>query len=389
MLTYFIIDKAAEESKSGVNILSSTEINMKEPYLHEKECAIESSGQNEKVRIGVIGAGKMGLLHTGIFNSIPGGKVVAISEKQGLILGGLKDFIKNVDFYSDYKEMLLKAKIDAVIIATPTFLHKEMIIDALTEGKSVFVEKPLARNYEECKEILKRVDKNVTFVGYCRRFMATYGKMKATVDSGILGRPLAFEGRITINQVRRKMNGPQYSLSLSGGGVMTDLGCHLIDMIHYILGDFKQVNSTKSNYFSKDVEDFMMSTAVLKNGAIGSIQTSWSYGGSRYPEMSLQIEFENGRIEATDRDISIVLAGKDSSSEEHRYWTKQQISHSVPIDLAGPEYTLEDIHFLDCIKGGKKSICGFDQSMKTNNVIDSFYQSIELGKSIKIISEVG
>jgi predicted dehydrogenase len=362
---------------------------MKEKSLQEKGSTVGSVEQNENVRIGVIGAGKMGLLHTGIFNSIPGAKVVAISEKQGLILGGLKDFIKNIDFYSDYKEMLLKAKIDAVIIATPTFLHKEMIIDALKAGKSVFVEKPLARNYEECKEIMKCVDKNTTFVGYCRRFMATYGKMKSTVDSGILGKPLAFEGRITINQVRRKMNGPQYSLSLSGGGVMTDLGCHLIDMIHYILGDFEQVNSTKSNYFSKDVEDFMMSTAVLKNGAIGSIQTSWSYGGSRYPEMTLQIEFENGRIEATDRDISIVVAGKDSNSEEHQYWTKQQITHNVPIDLAGPEYTLEDIHFLDCIKAGKKPVCSFDQSMKTNNVIDSFYKSIELGKSVKIMSEVG
>jgi predicted dehydrogenase len=353
-------------------------------YLNGEGYPMDSRELNKPVRIGVIGAGKMGLLHTGIFNSIGGGRIVAISEREKLILGGLKSFLKNVDFYSDYKEMIVESEIDAVVIATPTFLHKEMIVEALKADKSVFVEKPLAKNLEECNEILKHVNKNVTFVGYCRRFMATYLKMKGIVDSGILGKPLAFEGRININQVRKQMKGWQYSLSLGGGGVMMDLGCHLIDMIHYILGDFNEVSSIKSNYFSKEVEDFMMCSATLKNGAIGSIQSSWSYGGSRYPEMTLQIELENGRIVATDRDISMVSIKKEDDTEEHHYWTKQQLSHPVQIDLAGPEYTLEDVHFLNCIKDGKKTISSFDQAVNTNVVIDSLYRSAELGKSMKI-----
>jgi predicted dehydrogenase len=285
--------------------------------------------------------------------------------------------------------MTSRTDIDAVIITTPTFLHKEMIIDALSKNKAVFVEKPLAKTYGECREIMGHVGHRVTSVGYCRRFLATYRKIKETIDSGILGMPLAFEGSINVNMVRKQTKGWQYSLESGGGGVTIDLGCHLIDIIHYLLGDFKEVSAVKSNFFSRSVEDFLMGTARMKNDAIGSIHASWSYGGSRYPEMGIQIEFENGRIEATDRDLSITMADKGDSKGQHNYWTKQQLAYPVPINLAGPEYTLEDIHFIECIKGSKESMCSFHQSTKTNLVIDSLYRSAELDKPIVIASEAG
>ena len=140
-----------------------------------------------KLHVGVIGAGKMGLLHSGIFNSLDESKLTAISDKDGFVVNALNTYLPGVHVYQNYRDMLDREDLDIVVIATPIFLHNEMIQDSMAHALAIFVEKPLALDGQECRSILNKNYKNVTLVGYCRRFMETYSLAKKIIDNEHLG----------------------------------------------------------------------------------------------------------------------------------------------------------------------------------------------------------
>ena len=127
----------------------------------------------KELKVGVIGTGKMGLLHAGIFNNLEESVLSAISEKKKIIADSFKKYLSGVNIYQNYKEMLENEDLDIVVITTPVFLHKIMIKDSMEHNLNIFVEKPLAINSNECQSILSKPYKNKTMVGYCRRFMGT------------------------------------------------------------------------------------------------------------------------------------------------------------------------------------------------------------------------
>ena len=141
----------------------------------------------EKLKVGVIGTGKMGLLHAGIFNTLEESVLSAISEKKKIIADSFKKYLSGVNIYQDYKKILEKEDLDIVVITTPVFLHKRMIEDAMKHNLNIFVEKPLAISGSECRSILSKPYENRTMVGYCRRFMGTYNLAKKIIENSDLG----------------------------------------------------------------------------------------------------------------------------------------------------------------------------------------------------------
>ena len=101
---------------------------------------------NNYLKGAVIGFGKMGLAHTAIINSFPNSKIVAICDPSQLINKGFKEFIKNIDYYSDHLTMLKKEEIDFVFITTPPNTHISLAQDCLKYNKHFFIEKPLSIN---------------------------------------------------------------------------------------------------------------------------------------------------------------------------------------------------------------------------------------------------
>ena len=93
--------------------------------------------------IGVIGFGKMGMLHAGIINALHDSRIKAIAESSDFIRNSSKGLIKNVTFYKDYQEMITKEKLDGIVIATPVWLHAEMMNYCFQNNLSMLVEKPL------------------------------------------------------------------------------------------------------------------------------------------------------------------------------------------------------------------------------------------------------
>jgi len=340
----------------------------------------------DRLRVGVIGAGKMGLLHSGIFNNLDGSTLSAISEKDTFMASALKSYLPGIQVYQNYREMLEQEELDIAVITTPIFLHKEMIQDSMNQGLAIFVEKPLALNGKECRSILDKDYQNATLVGYCRRFMETFNLAKTIIDKEYLGNINYFNSHLFVSQIFRQGKGWLYEPKMSGGGVLIDLGSHAIDMFHYLFGDIKILNAFAKSVFNKAVEDYVSVNLDFKRNVFGSLQVSWSTRNYRLPEFKIDMQLDSGSISVTEKYISIYSeVSADFIKRGWNVYHKQDLTKNVPIDIAGPEYTLEDLHLLTCAKKKTRSACDFKEAAKTNFVIDKIYSSAE-GEKMERIS---
>jgi len=332
----------------------------------------------KKLKVGVIGTGKMGLLHAGIFNALEKSELFAISEKKKIISIFLKKYLSGVNIYKNYKEMLKNEDLDIVVITTPVFLHKGMIIDAMKHNLNIFVEKPLAISGDECRMILSNKYENKTMVGYCRRFMGTYNYAKKIIENSNLGKINYFSSQLFVAQVFNQGRGWLYDPKISGGGVLMDLGSHAIDLFHYLFGDIETVHAFGESLFNKEVEDYVSANFKFKNVPQGSLELSWSVKNYRLPELKIEIHFDEGVIIVTEKYVSIYSEKEiDFIKKGWNTHYKQSLTKDIPVNLGGSEYTLEDLHLLNCILENKNTLCDFKEATKTNLVIDKIYSSIQ------------
>jgi len=330
------------------------------------------------LRVGIIGAGKMGILHSCIFNNIENSKIAAICDNTPMNLKLIHSILPKVGLYDDYSKMIDEAKLDLVVVTTPVFLHKRMAQKAIETGSSVFVEKPLALNGKECRELEQMAKGKVTLVGYCRRFMGTYNLAKQYIDDFSLGEIKSFDSHMFVTQVSDQRTSWQFDAKRSGGGVVMDLGSHGIDMMQYLMGDVSEVSGSTEQDLKNTVEDSANLKFRLTSGKEGNMDVSWTRPGFRLPELLFDIMFEKGRIRVCEKFIEIT---SPMQNEKPTVLYKQMLEKGVKINIAGQEYTHEDEHIIGCIISGSRTRCDFEASAKTNYIIEAAYRSMmENGK---------
>ncbi|MBT2245055.1 MULTISPECIES: Gfo/Idh/MocA family protein [Sphingobium] len=180
-------------------------------------------------------------------------------------------------------DALLKQRLDGLVIATPSALHAEQSIRALEQGIPVFCQKPLGRNRAEVEGVIAaaRAADRLLGVDLSYRGTAGMGAIRDLVRTGQLGHVHA------VDLVFHNAFGPDkpwfYDPLLSGGGCMTDLGTHLVDLALWVL-DFPEVEWVSADLFSKSrrlmdrkrqVEDYGIATVRLAGGTVMRIATSW------------------------------------------------------------------------------------------------------------------
>ncbi len=157
------------------------------------------------IKVGIAGLGFMGRMHYKCYKALPGVQVVAICDANPSIkedtqhaVGNIGDAQAGIDFgsfklYADYEGMLKEAKLDAVSITLPTYLHTDFSIKAMRAGVHVLCEKPMALNVKDCKRMIAAANKSgkMLQIGHCVRFWPEYAKAKEIVDSGKYGKVIA------------------------------------------------------------------------------------------------------------------------------------------------------------------------------------------------------
>jgi len=311
------------------------------------------------IRIGMVGLGKMGLSHHAIVNSHPDVKVVAACDTTAYLTDVLSKYT-GLKCYSDLDRMLAEEPMDAVVIATPSKFHADMVGKALERGLHVFCEKPFVLDVADGERLIALAEsrKLVTQVGYHYRFVGAFQEAARVVRSGALG---------TVHHVRAEAYGPVVlrakgstwrSSKSEGGGALYDYACHALDLVNFVAGAPDSVSGVVRNgVFSRDVEDEVYCSMHYASGASGQLCVNWSDESFRKMSTKIAVWGTKGRLVADRQECQIYL--REASPElpdTPAGWTVRyttDLTKEVWYYLRGEEYSAQIDHFVKNVAAGR------------------------------------
>jgi myo-inositol 2-dehydrogenase/D-chiro-inositol 1-dehydrogenase len=206
----------------------------------------------EVVRVGLIGAGRIGRVHANnLAYRIPAAELVAIADVNPAAARALADTCRVPRAVADYGVLLDDPEIDAIVICSSTNTHAQIIEEAAAAGKQIFCEKPIDLSLARTDEALAAVERaGVKLqIGFNRRFDANYRRVRQAVESGEIGTPHL------VHIISRDPAPPPMEYVRVSGGMFVDMTIHDFDMARYLVGE--------------EVEEVYTAAAVLVDPAIG------------------------------------------------------------------------------------------------------------------------
>jgi scyllo-inositol 2-dehydrogenase (NADP+) len=343
----------------------------------------------DKIRFGIIGAGRMGITHYSIINSHPDVEVVAVADPSAIILTMMGKYLP-IKTFKDYENLIMESKPDAILVCAPPTLHFPIVKKAAASGIHVFVEKPFTTKLSEASELSQIFIKNglVNQVGYVNRYNDIFGKVKEIIDNGVIGKIIRFKSEMFSCTITKSDDSSGWRASHeSGGGAVFEMASHAIDLVNFLIGKPDKVTGSSLNkIFSKKVEDAVSSTFLYNNGMSGTIYINWSDTSYRKPTNKIEIFGEDGKILADQHSLKIFLNNPNDKFNLRQGWNTLYITNvfkSVQFYVRGNEFTRQLWHFVDCIQGKEKTNnCTFADGMNTLEVIEKIFNDYELNGKI-------
>ncbi|UCF66012.1 MAG: Gfo/Idh/MocA family oxidoreductase [bacterium] len=232
------------------------------------------------------------------FNKVKNSKLVSVMCRTP---GRAEDYARRhgIPRWSNRAEELLSDKeIDAVYIATPPDSHLYYTELAANYRKAVYVEKPMARTYEECKHMIKACDHAGVplFVAYYRRYLPKFLKVKELIDSNIVGEIRTVSIHLLLPPRSEDVNSGELPWrvipEIAGGGYFMDLASHQFDLLDYLLGPIADAAGTFAHQTGwYPAEDIVSAHFRFENGILGN--GLWCFSISEYNQMDRTIIFGN------------------------------------------------------------------------------------------------
>jgi inositol 2-dehydrogenase len=208
---------------------------------------------------------------------VPNARLVAVADQKAELA---EQFARDFDvpkWYRSHQELLADKDVEAVAVVTSTSTHKEVVLDAVRNGKAVFCEKPIAISLEEAREMLETVEAAGVFFqpGFQRRFDAGYVAAKKQIEAGVIGTP------VVLTSTSRDPYRPplEFCDPKVSGGMIADMGIHDFDVARMYMGDVKSVcaiGCTLAYPEMKSVGDIdnAIINMVFESGALGAVHLS-------------------------------------------------------------------------------------------------------------------
>ena len=332
----------------------------------------------EKVKIGVIGLGGVAqLIHLPNFAKIPNAELTAVAEVNRNRLLTISDKFNVKQRFSNHNDMLEKSDVEAVIIATPTSTHKDIAVDCLNAGKDVLIEKPMARTYQEAKQIVDVAKKNKRklMVGMNLRYRPDTMLLRSFINSNEIGEPFY----VKCGWIRKQSSSEKWFTRKeeSGGGVIIDLGIHIMDLALWLL-DYPEISSVSAqnfHHYTKSVEDTSISCIKGKNSAVINMEVSWS----------LPVEKDHFFLEVYGTKGSFSINPfRIYKKVENDYINLTPTQVDNPTVLFKKSYINELKSFIGAINGLNPVFSPGEESMQRMKIIEAMYESAEKKHEIKL-----
>ncbi|HKW97829.1 MAG TPA: Gfo/Idh/MocA family oxidoreductase [Bryobacteraceae bacterium] len=252
------------------------------------------------MRIGIIGAGSAARdIHLPGFRLCADVEIAAVCDQN---LDQARS-LEIPDACADYRDLLARPDVEAVVVATPNFLHREIVLAALAAGKHVLCEKPLALNRGEAEEMLHAAERSrkVHMTAFTYRFTPAIQFARSLVSQGSLGELRTVRAAYQM-ALSGHLLGWRSQIQQAGSGVLADIGSHLVDLVQYLAGDIRALTASKRRFRDdpkSDVEDWIAFLAEFQNGACGTFEISRAApgrGAGISEEMTIELYGTAGSI---------------------------------------------------------------------------------------------
>ncbi|MBY0161246.1 Gfo/Idh/MocA family oxidoreductase [Paenibacillus sp. JNUCC32] len=375
----------------------------------------------KQLRVGMIGYKFMGKAHSNAYRSLPmffpkalKPEMVAICGRNASAVQEAADQLGWRESVTDWKQLVNREDIDLVDINAPSDAHKEIALAAAKAGKHIFCEKPLALTLADAREMLRAAeDAGVThMVGFNYRFSPAVRLAKKLIDSGRLGQIYHFRAWFLQDWIMD----PQFPLvwrlqkEVAGSGSHGDLGAHLIDLAHYLVGDMQEVIGMSETFIKErpiasemtglsakgseggpmgqvTVDDATLFMTRFENGALGSFEATRFAAGHRSTNSfeingslgSVKFDFERmNELEVyfttDDEDVQgfrRVLATDPVHDYMEAWWPP---GHTIGFEHT---FTHEFLELSNAISEGRQPVPNFADGVKCQAVLEAVDKSIE------------
>jgi predicted dehydrogenase len=382
----------------------------------------KAEGEAPEIGVGMLGYAFMGKSHSNAYKTIPYmmypppaiPKLVGIAGRNEEAVAEAARRYGYQRYYTDWREMLESDDIQLFDNGGPNDTHAEPSIAAAQAGKHVLCEKPLGRTAAESKEMWDAVEKAGVkhMVAFNYRFVPAIRLIRNLIDEGRFGQIYHFRAVYLQEWIMPHYNTPmiwRLDKSVAGSGALGDLGAHIIDLAHYLVGDMKGVSAMAKTFIPErpndgggmgkvDVDDAFVAAIEFANGAIGTLEASRFAGGHKNGNI-FEINGEKGSVRFNlerMNELEVFWVGEEpqrtqgfhtvSITEGYHPWWENWWPHG---HIIGWEHTFihEITHLLDAIVNDKDVAphgATFEDGYRAAVICDAILESAEKKRQIDI-----
>jgi len=274
---------------------------------------------SETIRYGIIGTGMMGCEHILNITLTPGAEVVAIADSNETSRGWGRSLAgAQVEVYADHRELLRKARVDAVVIATPNFTHFEILQDVFRTRVHVLVEKPLCTEVTHCRDLIAAARRHagIVWVGMEYRYLPAVSQLVTEIRRGTIGRL-----RMCAIREHRFPFLPKVDhwnrFNRNTGGTLVEKCCHFFDLMllmtarrptRVYASGAQDVNHLDERYAGEtpDIIDNAYAVVDFDGGARALLDLCMFAENSRH-EVEIAATGDRGKVEAFVPDHTLVV----------------------------------------------------------------------------------
>ena len=292
----------------------------------------------KKINVAIVGFGVVGKRRKEFIEKNKNYNLIAISD-----IRFKKNFKKkNIQYFRNFKDLFkIEKKLNSIFITLPNYLSSKVTIHALKNNTNVFCEKPPAKNYDELLKVKKYLKKGLKLkYGFNHRYHGSIKMAKKIIASSKLGNILNVRGLYGKSKILTYNKSDWRSKrKFAGGGILTDQGIHMLDLLKFFCGEFKEFKSFVSNKFWKhDVEDDVF--AILRNkktiASIHSTALQWEH------KFRMEISLEKGSLLLNGilsgsktygrESIQILKKDKKNQIKKKNFYFKKDTSWKEEVD---------------------------------------------------------
>lgn len=362
-----------------------------------------------RLKVGVIGGG-FGRTHLMAYRVSENVEIAAFCQRTRSAAEGVAKEFHIPHVFADYRQLLDVQGLDAVSIAAPPYLHYPIAMAAMDRGIHVLCEKPLALNRQEAETMVLRAEetKRVHMTAFNFRFIPAMTRMKELLEEGYVGDRIYHVDGVWFSERRADLNaslGWRYKKELAAIGALGDVGVHLIDLIRWLVGDFRKVCAHAATFTkerslpdgsekgSVTVEDACVFIAELAGEVQAAIQVSGVAHGGVY--QGIRIFGNKGvlRLEIDRRDpdwLAGRLLGAQGSSTLQPLPIPERLTQGL--NRLTPERTTGEFifanltrRFVEAIRTGRQVVPSFRDGLEAQKVIDAILKSAEEEQWVKVV----